>query len=254
QNIPIRTEEGRRIREAFVPGEKGWKLVAADYSQVELRVLAHLARDPGFIDAFKSGEDIHRATAARIFEVMAPMVTPELRGRAKAINFGVIYGMGAQRLARETGISRKEAGEFIEAYFRTYPRVKAFHEEQIQLALERGWVSTLFGRRRWIREELLSPMGQIAANARNNAINTPIQGTAADLVKKAMVAVRNRLRDEGLQAALLLQVHDELVLECPESEVDTLVPLLRETMEGVAELAVPLVVDVGIGDTWLEAH
>jgi len=254
QNIPVRTEDGKAIRRAFVPGEEGWRLVSADYSQIELRVLAHLAEDPGFLEAFRSGEDIHRATAARIFGVLPAEVTPELRGRAKAINFGVIYGMGEQRLARETGITPKEAREFIEAYFRTYPRVRAFHEERIQHALREGWVETLFGRRRWIRDELLSPMGGVAANARNNAINTPVQGTAADIVKKAMVAVHARLRTSGLDAHLLLQVHDELVLECPAGRVEALRALLKEEMEGVVSLRVPLVVEVGAGENWLEAH
>ena len=254
QNIPVRTEEGRAIRRAFVPGAPGWKLVSADYSQIELRVLAHLAEDPGFIEAFRSGEDIHRATAARIFGLLPGAVTPEIRNRAKAINFGVIYGMGEQRLARGTGITVKEAREFIDAYFRTYPRVRAFHEEQIGKALRDGWVETLFGRRRWIRDELLSPMGGIAANARNNAINTPIQGTAADIVKLAMVRVHAALGTSGLDAHLLLQVHDELVLECPAAEVEPLRALLKREMEGVVELKVPLLVEVGAGENWVEAH
>jgi DNA polymerase-1 len=254
QNIPVRTEEGRAIRRCFVPGEPGWKLVSADYSQIELRVLAHLAGDPGLVGAFLSGEDIHRATAARIFGLLPGAVTPELRGRAKAINFGVIYGMGEQRLARGTGIPVKEAREFIEAYFRTYPRVRAYHEEQIAGALRDGYVETLFGRRRWIRDELTSPQGGVAANARNNAINTPIQGTAADIVKLAMIRVRDRIRSSGLDAHLLLQVHDELVLECPAGLVEALTALLREAMQGVVELRVPLLVEVGAGDSWLEAH
>ena len=254
QNIPVRTAEGRAIRRCFVPGEEGWLLVSADYSQIELRVLAHLAGDPGFIGAFRSGEDIHRATAARIFGLLPGAVTQELRGRAKAINFGVIYGMGEQRLARETGITPKEAREFIEAYFATYPRVRAYHEEQLEKAMRDGYVETLLGRRRWIRDELVSSQGAVAANARNNAINTPIQGTAADIVKMAMVAVHRRLAASGLKAGLLLQVHDELVLECPAGEVEALTALLREEMEGVVSLAVPLVVDVGSGANWLEAH
>jgi DNA polymerase-1 len=254
QNIPVRTEEGREIRRCFVPGEPGWRLVSADYSQIELRVLAHLAEDPGLVAAFRAGEDIHRATAARIFGLLPGAVTAELRGRAKAINFGVLYGMGEQRLARETGIPPKEAREFIEAYFRTYPRVKAFHEERIGMALREGYVETLLGRRRYIRDELLSPDGGVAANARNNAINTPIQGTAADLVKLAMIRVHARLRDSGLDAHLLLQVHDELVLECPAAQVGDLRALLKDAMEKVADLRVPLLVEVGDGENWLEAH
>ncbi len=254
QNIPVRTEEGRAIRAAFVPGEPGWRLVSADYSQIELRVLAHLAKDPGFIDAFRSGEDIHRATAARVFGLLPGAVTPEMRARAKAINFGVIYGMGEQRLARETGITPAEAREFIDAYFRTYPRVRAYHEEQLAKALECGYVETILGRRRHIRDELLSPQGGIAANARNNAINTPIQGSAADIVKLAMLEVHRRLAKSGLRAALLLQVHDELLAECPAEEVEDLTALLRDAMQGVLPLDVPLVVDVGSGASWLEAH
>jgi DNA polymerase-1 len=237
-----------------VPGEEGWRLVSADYSQIELRVLAHMAGDPGFIEAFRAGEDIHRATAARIFGLLPAAVTPELRNRAKAINFGVIYGMGEQRLARETGIAPKEAREFIDAYFRTYPRVKAFHEEQLRLAEERGYVETLLGRRRWIRDELRSTDGSVAANARNNAINTPIQGTAADIVKKSMIEVHRRLAASGLDARLLLQVHDELVLECPVREVEPLTALLKDAMEKIVDLKVPLVVEVGAGENWLEAH
>jgi DNA polymerase-1 len=254
QNIPVRTEEGRAIRRCFVPGEPGWRLVSADYSQIELRVLAHIAGDPGFIEAFKAGEDIHRATAARIFGLLPAAVDPGMRNRAKAINFGVIYGMGEQRLARETGITPKEAREFIDAYFRTYPRVKAFHEEQLRLAMERGYVETILGRRRHIRDELTSPDGGVAANARNNAINTPIQGSAADIVKKAMIEVHRRLATSKLDARLLLQVHDELVLECPADQVDRLTALLRDAMEKVVDLKVPLVVDVGSGENWLEAH
>ena len=254
QNIPVRTEEGRAIRRCFVPGEEGWRLVSADYSQIELRVLAHLAGDPGLTQAFAAGEDIHRSTAARIFGLLPGAVTPELRGRAKAINFGVVYGMGEQRLARETGISTAEAREFIEAYFRTYPRVRAFHEEMLARAREHGYVETLMGRRRWIRDELLSQDGGVAANARNNAINTPIQGSAADIVKVAMVRLHGLLRDSGLDAHLLLQVHDELVLECPGSAVPEVSALVKETMENAVPLRVPLVVDVGSGTSWLEAH
>ena len=197
---------------------------------------------------------IANGNARRIFGLPPAAVTPELRGRAKAINFGVIYGMGEQRLARETGIAVREARDFIEAYFRTYPRVKAFHEERIAAAMETGYVETLFGRRRFIRDELMSDQGSVAANARNNAINTPIQGTAADVVKLAMVGVHGRLRSSGLDAHLLLQVHDELVLECPAAEVVPLTALLKEVMEGVVSLKVPLLVEVGAGDNWLDAH
>jgi len=253
QNIPIRTEIGRRIREAFLPGEDGWKLVSADYSQVELRIMAHLSQDPALLEAFRSNEDIHRRTAALVFRVAPEEVTPELRSRAKAINFGILYGMGSQRLARETGISDKEARAFIDAYFEGLPAVKAFLDGCVELAEKNGYVTTLLNRRRNL-PEIRSSEPRVKAGARNIAVNTPIQGTAADLIKVAMIKLHRRLEASDLRAGLLLQVHDELLFEAPPEEVDAVVKMAREEMEGALALDVPLRVDIGVGDDWLEAH
>jgi DNA polymerase-1 len=253
QNIPVRGEEGRALRTAFVP-EEGWRLVSADYSQVELRLLAHLADDPGLLAAFRAGEDIHRSTAARVFGVEPAAVTPEMRGRAKAVNFGVLYGMGAQRLSQETEVSLAEAEAFIEAYFSAFPNVRAFTEGIVAEARRRGYVETLFGRRRHVGRELDDRDGRIRGQAERAAVNTPIQGTAADLIKVAMVRIDRRLSDEGFRARMLLQVHDELVFEAPPDEVERLSEMVRVEMSGVADLKVPLVVDVGVGASWAEAH
>lgn len=253
QNIPNRTEEGRRIRRAFVAGEPGWSLLAADYSQVELRIMAHLSADPNMRRAFSEGQDIHRWTAGLIFGMTPEEVTPELRFRAKAINFGVIYGMGPQRLAQETGMTVKEATTFIDAYFRTFAGVKAWLDRTLELATEQGFVTTLLGRRRQL-QDLESSHPRIAAQARNMAVNTPIQGTAADLIKVAMIRIDERLRADSLQSRMLLQVHDELLFECPADEIAPLTKMVRETMASALTLDVPLVIDVGVGDNWLEAH
>jgi DNA polymerase-1 len=253
QNIPVRTELGREIRTAFVAPE-GSLLVSADYSQIELRVLAHLSGDETLARAFRDAKDIHTETAARVFAISEQEVAPELRSRAKAINFGIIYGMGPRRLSLTTGISMAEAKEFIEAYFRTYPEVQAFQEECKRMAREEGYVQTLLGRRRHILDEMRSSDRRVRVNAENVAINTPIQGTAADLIKVAMIRIDRRLRDEGLAARMIIQVHDELVLEVPEDERDRVRRLVREEMEGALELTVPIVVDIGEGRNWLEAH
>ncbi len=253
QNIPVRTEVGREIRTAFVAPE-GRRLLSADYSQIELRVMAHLSGDETLIAAFREGKDIHTDTAARIFGVPSGEVDATLRNRAKAINFGIIYGMGPRRLASTTGISMEEATEFIQAYFRTYPGVRAFQEEQKRRAREEGYVQTLLGRRRWIRDEILSRDRRVQVNAENVAINTPIQGTAADMIKVAMVRIDRRLLDEGLRARMIIQVHDELVLEVPEAEMAAVREIVRAEMEGAIELAVPVLVDLGEGANWLEAH
>jgi DNA polymerase-1 len=253
QNIPIRTEVGRKIRTAFVAPE-GSSLLSADYSQIELRVLAHLSGDETLINAFREGKDIHTETAARIFAMKDEDVTPEMRGRAKAINFGIVYGMGPRRLSMQTGISMAEAKDFIAAYFETYPGVAAFQEESKRMAREEGYVQTLLGRRRYIQDEILSSNRQVQVNAENVAINTPIQGTAADLVKVAMIAIDRALREEGLDARMIIQVHDELVLEVPDAEMDRVKALVREGMEGALALDVPIAVDMGEGANWLEAH
>jgi DNA polymerase-1 len=253
QNIPIRTEVGREIRTAFVAPE-GSRLLSADYSQIELRVLAHLSGDETLIQAFRDGKDIHTETAARIFAMKNEEVTSEMRGRAKAINFGIVYGMGPRRLSMQTGISMSEAKEFIAAYFETYPGVKEFQDECKRMAREEGYVQTLLGRRRYIQEEILSSNRQVQVNAENVAINTPIQGTAADLIKVAMIGIDRRLRNEGLASRMIIQVHDELVLEVPDEEDEKVRNLVTEGMESALELDVPIVVDMGEGRNWLEAH
>ncbi len=252
QNIPIRTEEGRRIREAFIPAE-GNVLLAADYSQIELRVLAHMADEPGLKEAFAAGDDIHKRTASEIFGVFPEMVTADMRRQAKTINFGVIYGMGAFSLAKDLGISRKEAQTFIDNYFARYPGIKTFMESKKEEAREKQYVTTLLGRRCAV-PEINSKNGAIRGYAERNAINYPIQGSAADIVKVAMVRVHERLKKEGLQTKMVLQVHDELVFDVEQNELEAVQRLVREEMEGAVELNVPLVVDIGVGANWREAH
>lgn len=253
QNIPIRTDLGKEIRKAFIPGENGWKLLSADYSQIELRILAHLSGDKTLIETFKRNEDIHRRTAALVFCVPADQVTSELRGRAKAINFGIIYGMGPQRLARETGISMDEAKAFIEAYFAKYRNVKSFLDSMMEDARKKGYVTTLLGRRRNI-PEISSNNPRLVSNAERIAVNTPIQGSAADLIKVAMVRIARTLERKKFRTRMLLQVHDELVFESPEDELQSVTAMVKEAMERAIELCVPIVVDVGAGANWAEAH
>ncbi len=250
QNIPIRSVEGRRIREAFVP-EQGWVLFGGDYSQIELRVLAHMSAEPVLIDAFAQGEDIHRRTAAEIFEVPRDEVTSEQRAAAKTINFGVIYGMGAQRLARDLGIAQADARDYIARYFERIGSVKAFFDGLVQSAVELGYAETMIGRRRPI-PELTAKNGGAVALGERLAINTPIQGTAADLIKMAMIRIDRALTERGLRTRMLLQVHDELVFEAPPEELDEAMALVRDEMEHVVKLAVPLKVDMASGATWAE--
>ncbi len=253
QNIPVRTEEGRRIRQAFVP-QTGWRMVAADYSQIELRIMAHLSGDPGLRKAFAEGADIHKATAAEVFAGGDPeAVTADQRRSAKAINFGLIYGMSAFGLAKQLGVARSVAQEYVDLYFARYPGVAAFMEQTRELAREQGYVETLFGRRLYL-PEINARNGQRRAAAERTAINAPMQGTAADIIKRAMLAVDAWLRDAQPQARMLMQVHDELVFEVAPDAVDEVIAAIRQRMEQAAELAVPLVVDVGIGDNWEQAH
>lgn len=251
QNIPVRTEEGREIREAFVPRE-GWVLLDADYSQIELRLMAHFSGDAALIDAFRKGEDIHARTASEIFDVPPEWVTPELRSRAKAVNFGLIYGISGFGLSRNTGVSRREAAEFIEKYFQTYPGVKRFMDRTAAEGAEKGYAQTLMGRRRYL-PELRSPKAPIREFGKRAAMNTPVQGTAADIIKLAMVRIDRALREAGMKSRLILQVHDELLLECPPEEADCAADLLREAMEGAIQLEVPLVAEVHRGKNWAEA-
>lgn len=252
QNIPIRSEEGRRIREAFIPAD-GNRLLAADYSQVELRILAHMADEPALRDSFARGEDIHVRTASEIFGVSLDLVTQEMRRSAKTINFGVLYGMSAFGLAKALGIGRAEAHAYINSYFARYPRVLDFMEAKKAEARQNLYVTTLFGRRCAV-PEIASKNGAIRGYAERNSINYPIQGSAADIIKVAMVRLHPRLLQEGLSARMVLQVHDELVFDVPHSELPAVETLVREEMEGAAELTVPLAVDIGIGNNWREAH
>ena len=251
QNIPVRTEEGREIRQAFLPRE-GWILLDADYSQIELRLMAHFSGDPAMVDAFRKGEDIHARTASEIFDVPPEWVTPELRSRAKAVNFGLIYGISGFGLSRNTGVSRREAGDFIARYFEKYPGVKRFMDESASEGMRLGYARTMMGRRRYL-PELQSPKAPIREFGKRAAMNTPVQGTAADIIKLAMVRTDRALREAGMQSRLILQVHDELLLECPPEEADRAAEILRTAMEGAAELKVPLVAEVHRGKNWAEA-
>lgn len=252
QNIPVRTAEGRRIREAFIAPE-GSHIVSADYSQIELRIMAHLSKDEGMLKAFANNEDIHRATAAEVFGVEKDQVESEQRRFAKVINFGLIYGMSAFGLAQNLNIERSAAQSYIERYFARYPGVRQYMDDTRELAKEKGYVETYFGRRLWV-PEINSPNGTRRAGAERAAINAPMQGTAADLIKLAMIAVQNWLISEGLQTKLIMQVHDELVLEVPESELDLVKTKLPELMQSVATLDVPLVAEVGMSNNWEGAH
>jgi DNA polymerase-1 len=252
QNIPVRTAEGRRIRQAFVP-ESGFTMVSADYSQIELRIMAHLSGDAGLCSAFAKGHDVHRATAAEVFGVEPDKVSDEQRRHAKAVNFGLIYGMSAFGLSRQLKIDRTTAQEYIDLYFSRYPGVKEYMDRTREMAREQGYVETLFGRRLYL-PEINSSNHNRRQYAERTAINAPMQGTAADLIKLAMIAVDRWIRDSENRCRMIMQVHDELVLEVPEDQLQGASDKLRELMSGVAELAVPLVVDVGHGANWDEAH
>ena len=252
QNIPIRTELGAELRKMFVAGP-GNVLVDADYSQIELRLLAHIAGDEHMISAFRSGEDIHTITAGQVFGVPPEMVTRQMRSAAKAVNFGIVYGISDFSLSQDIGVTRKEAKAYMERYFERYSGVHAYMTDIVERARKDGFVSTLMGRRRWL-PELKSSNFNMRSFGERVALNMPIQGTAADIIKLAMIRVDARLRAEGLKARLVLQVHDELIVECPEEEAETVKKLLTEEMEGVVSLAVPLTADAHVGKSWAEAH
>jgi DNA polymerase I len=251
QNIPVRTTRGEAIRAGFVP-RAGWVFLVADYSQIELRIMAHLSGDPAFIEAFHQGGDIHRQTAALIFNVPPDEVTGEMRARAKTINFATIYGQGPFALSRQLAISQEDARGFIARYFERFSGVRAFLDHQIELARQQGYVETLFKRRRYI-PEIKERNFSLRAYGERNAQNSPLQGSAADLIKLAMVRIHHAIREKGLAGRMLLQVHDELLFEAPPGEVEAMTELVREHMENVVELRVPLVVDIGVGPNWLEA-
>ena len=251
QNIPVRTELGRELRRMFVAPDDDHVLIDADYSQIELRVLAHISQDEHMIEAFRSGQDIHAATAAKVYHVPLEEVTPQMRSSCKAVNFGIVYGISDFSLAQDIGVTRKEAGEFIRTYLATYPGVAKYMDEIKESARENGYVTTLFGRRRAL-PELKSRNFNIRSFGERVAMNTPIQGTAADIIKIAMVRVRDRLLREGLESRLILQVHDELILEAPKSEQETAMQLLREEMEAAFPMAAPLVAEAKAGHSWYD--
>jgi DNA polymerase-1 len=253
QNIPIRTELGSQIRTAFVPGQPGWKLLSADYSQIELRIVAHLSADPTLIDSFQNNEDIHRRTAAKVFGVTMEEVSPEMRRQAKAVNFGIIYGQTDFGLSEQLGIPRQEAKRFKEAYFANYPKVKQFMDDVIAKAKKESYATTLLHRKRRI-PEFQSKQFNVRMFAERTAINTPVQGTAADMIKIAMISIHRKMMEGAFNAKMILQVHDELVFDVPENEIERLKPIVKQEMENAVKLNVPVIVDFGIGNNWLEAH
>ena len=251
QNIPVRTAEGRRLREYF-NAPAGRVLCDADYSQIELRVLASMSGDANMINAFGSGTDIHTVTASQVFGLPQDMITPELRSRAKAVNFGIVYGIGAFSLSKDIGVTRSEADRYIKSYLAAYPGVAAYMEKAIDDAKKNGFVTTLYGRRRYI-PELSNSNGNMRAFGERVARNAPIQGTAADIIKIAMIKVSRSLKDEFPTARLILQVHDELIVECDEKDAEDICTLLEREMENAADLAVRLTAEAHFGKTWLEA-
>jgi DNA polymerase-1 len=250
QNIPVRTDLGREIRRAIVPAE-GMYLVDADYSQIELRVLAHLSGDKNMRDAFLKGQDVHTRTAAEVYQVSMDEVTHQMRSSAKAVNFGLVYGISEFGLARNIGVSRAEAGDFIKRYFERYPGVKQYMANAVRDGEQKGYAETLYHRRRFL-PELTEGKGATRAFGERIAMNTPVQGTAADIIKLAMVKVCKALEKEKMRSRLVLQVHDELILECPPEETEKARDLLKREMESVAELSVPLVAEVSFGKSWYE--
>lgn len=252
QNIPIRSEQGRQIRKAFVARDENHVLVSADYSQIELRIIAELSQDPVMMQSFMHGEDIHRSTAANVFKVAIDEVTREQRSHAKTVNFGIIYGVSAFGLSEQTGLSRSESKQLIDAYYETYPVLKRYMENQIQIAREQGYVETILGRRRYLKD-INSRNVVVRGHAERNAVNAPIQGSAADIIKIAMINLHERLKKD-FKTKMLLQVHDELVFDVPLDELEIVKPLIKSTMESAVPMKIPLEVEIGVGQNWLEAH
>ena len=253
QNIPIRTERGQQVRKAFIPRDSDHVLLAADYSQIELRIIAALSKDPSMVAAFKNNEDIHATTAAKVFNVPLEKVSRSQRSNAKTVNFGIIYGVSAFGLSQQTDLSRSESKELINTYYENYPKLKAYMSSQVDFARENGYVTTVLGRRRYLKD-ILSQNAIVRGAAERNAINAPIQGSAADIIKLAMIKIHDRMKNSEWKAKMLLQVHDELVFDVPKNEVDSISTMIKEEMENAFKLDVPLVVDIGIGNNWLEAH
>ncbi|MGI9546802.1 MAG: DNA polymerase I [Flavobacteriaceae bacterium] len=253
QNIPIRTERGRQVRKAFIPRSEEYVLLAADYSQIELRIIAALSEESNMIEAFKNGEDIHASTASKVFNVPLEEVTREQRGNAKTVNFGIIYGVSAFGLSNQTELSRTEAKELIDTYYKTYPKLRNYISDQIDFARDHGYVQTVMGRRRYLKD-INAGNAVVRGAAERNAVNAPIQGSAADIIKVAMIRIHQKLQEEEYKSKMLLQVHDELVFDAYKPELDKLQILIKSEMENAYEMAVPLVVDLGLGNNWLEAH
>ena len=253
QNIPIRSERGKEIRKAFVPSREGGVIMSADYSQIELRIMAHLSQDRHLIEAFNSGLDVHKATAAKIFGIDSSEVSAEQRRIAKTANFGIMYGISAFGLSQRLSCSRAEAKQIIDDYFESFPAIRSFIEDTLTAARENGYVETIFGRRRFV-PDVNSRNGTVRALAERNAVNAPIQGTSADIIKMAMAGVDRRLSEAGLKSRMVLQIHDELLFDALEEEIDTLKAIVVEEMENVVRLSVPLTVECDYGKNWLEAH
>ena len=252
QNIPVRDDDGKRIRQCFV-AQEGCQIVAADYSQVELRIMAHFSQDEHLLSAFRNGDDIHAATAAKIFGVELSEVTSDMRRKAKTANFGIIYGISAFGLAERMEVSRTEAKQLIDSYFNTYPRIKDYIAECVEEARKTGYILTAFGRRRYL-PDINSRNAVVRGYAERNAVNAPIQGTAADIIKVAMIRIDRRLREEKLRAKMILQVHDELNFSVPPEELERVKELVISEMEQAFAMSVPLIADCGTGKNWLEAH
>ncbi len=253
QNIPIRTERGRQVRKAFVPRDENYVLLAADYSQIELRIIAALSEEETMIQAFQNGEDIHASTAARVFNVPIDEVTREQRGNAKTVNFGIIYGVSAFGLSNQTSLTRKESKALIDLYYETYPKLREYISKQVDFARENGYVETVLNRRRYLKD-INSRNAIVRGAAERNAVNAPIQGSAADIIKLAMINIHRRFEEENFKSKMLLQVHDELVFDAHKDELETIKPIIKQEMENAFKLSVPLDVEMGIGENWLEAH
>ena len=253
QNIPIRTERGRQVRKAFIPRDENYTLLAADYSQIELRIIAALSDETTMIEAFKNGEDIHASTASKVFNVPLEEVTREQRSNAKTVNFGIIYGVSAFGLSNQTDLSRGESKELIEAYYETYPKLKKYMAELVDFARDNGYVQTVLGRRRYLKD-INSRNAVVRGAAERNAVNAPIQGSAADIIKIAMINIHKKLTQGNFKTKMLLQVHDELVFDAHKTELEEVTLLIKTEMENAYKLAVPLDVEIGIGENWLVAH
>jgi len=253
QNIPIRTERGRQVRKAFVPRDENYVLLAADYSQIELRIIAALSKEENMIKAFQDGEDIHASTAAKVFNIPLEEVTREQRSNAKTVNFGIIYGVSAFGLSNQTSLSRSESKELISTYYKTYPKLSGYIADQVEFAREHGYVSTVLGRRRYLKD--INSRNQVVRGAaERNAVNAPVQGSAADIIKLAMINIHRKLKEENYKTKMLLQVHDELVFDAHKDELEKVQQMIKSEMENAYKLEVPLDVELGIGENWLEAH